>query len=140
MNTPRLCRGAGIASSSNVFLYLLYWYFYIVYFVCDSASEFGAMGSTSFLGFSCPHLLLVFVNLLFLGTCIIFFSQALGPSQGLSYFIFNNVKTTTTYINRHAGTPFRQKQNKTFFICSNNRAIDSNATFIVVSHIQRIGR
>ena len=25
---------------------------YIVYLVCDSASEFGAMGSTSFLGFS----------------------------------------------------------------------------------------
>ena len=23
---------------------------YVVYFVCDSASEFGAMGSTSFLG------------------------------------------------------------------------------------------
>ena len=35
------------------------------------------MGSTSFLGFSCPYLLLVFLNLLFLGTCIIFFSQVL---------------------------------------------------------------
>ena len=34
-------------------------------------------GSTSFLGFSYPNLLLVFLNLLFLGTCIIFFSQAL---------------------------------------------------------------
>ena len=31
-----------------------------MYFVCDSASEFGAMGSTSFLGFSYPNLLLVF--------------------------------------------------------------------------------
>ena len=31
-----------------------------VYFVCDSASEFGAKGSTSFLGFSYPNLLLVF--------------------------------------------------------------------------------
>ena len=30
------------------------------------------MGSTSFLGFSYPNLLLVFLNLLFLGTCIIF--------------------------------------------------------------------
>ena len=35
------------------------------------------MGSTSFLGFSYPSLLLVFLNLLFLGTCIIFFSQVL---------------------------------------------------------------
>ena len=34
---------------------------YVAYFVCDSASEFGAMGSTSFLGvFSYPNLLLVF--------------------------------------------------------------------------------
>ena len=42
------------------------------------------MGSTSFLGFSYPNLLLVFLNLLFLGTCIIFFSQ--GLSLGLFYF------------------------------------------------------
>ena len=49
MNTPRLRRGEGIASSSNLYFYV-YWYSYIVYFVCDSASEFGAMGSTSFLG------------------------------------------------------------------------------------------
>ena len=73
MKTPRLRRGGGIASSSNLVFYL-YWYSYIVYFVCDSASEFEAMGSTSFLGSSCPNLLLVFLNfLLFLGTCIIFF-------------------------------------------------------------------
>ena len=59
MNTPRLRRGGRIASSS--FILYLYWYSYIiVYFVCDSASEFGAMGSTSFLGFSYPNLLLVF--------------------------------------------------------------------------------
>ena len=57
-----------------VFLYTIH---YIVYFVYDSASEFGAMGSTSFLGFSYPNLLLVFLNLLFLGTCIILFSQVL---------------------------------------------------------------
>ena len=71
MNTPRLRRGRGIASSSFiVFLTCTrYWYSYIVYFVCDSASEFGAMGSTSFLGFSYPNLLLIFRNLLFLGTC-----------------------------------------------------------------------
>ena len=41
------------------------------------------MGSTSFLGFSYPNLLLVFLNLLFLGTCIIFLSQVLGLSLGL---------------------------------------------------------
>ena len=54
-------------------------------FVCDTASEIGAMGSTLFLGFSCTNLLLVFLNLLFLGTCIIFFSQVLGLSLGLFY-------------------------------------------------------
>ena len=58
MNTPQLRRGRGIASSS--FIFYLYWYSYIVYFVCDSASEFGAMGSISFLGFSYSDLLLVF--------------------------------------------------------------------------------
>ena len=84
MNTPRLRRGRGIASSS--FVFYLYWYSFIGYFVCDSASEFGAMGSTSFLGFSYPNLLLVFLNLLFLGTCIICFSQVLGLSLGLFYF------------------------------------------------------
>ena len=84
MNTPRLRRGGGIASSS--FVFYLYGYSYIGYFVCDSASEFGAMGSTSFLEFSYPNLLLVFLNLLFLGTCIIFLSQVLGLSLGLSYF------------------------------------------------------
>ena len=43
------------------------------------------MGSTSFLGFSYPNLLLIFLNLLFLGTCIIFFSQVLRLSLGLFY-------------------------------------------------------
>ena len=66
MNTPRLYL---------VFLYSI--------FCCDSASEFGAMGSTSFLGFSCPNLLLVFLNLLFLGTCIICFSLVLGLGYSL---------------------------------------------------------
>ena len=36
------------------FIFNLYWYSYIVYSVCDSASEFGAMGSTSFLGVFLP--------------------------------------------------------------------------------------
>ena len=77
-----------IASSSFVF-YLLYGYSYIGYFVCDSASEFGAMGSTSFLGFSYPNLLLVFLNLLFLGICIIFFVASVGTFFVLFYFILH---------------------------------------------------
>ena len=86
MNTPRLRGGGGIASSS--FVFYLYWYSYIGYFVCYSASEFGAMGSTSFLGFSYPNLLLVFLNLLFLGTCIIFLSQVLGLSLGIYFYFY----------------------------------------------------
>ena len=43
-----------LGTSSFILFFYLYWYSYIVYFVCDSASEFGAMGSTSFLGFSSP--------------------------------------------------------------------------------------
>ena len=87
MNTPRLRRGVGIAPSSNLVFYL-YWYSYIVYFACDSAFEFGAMRFTPFLGFSCPNLLIVFLNLLFLGTCIIFFRKCWDFSLGLLYFIF----------------------------------------------------
>ena len=51
------------------------------------------MGSTSFLGFSCPNLLLVFLNLLVLErTCYIFF-PSVGTFSGslkkiLFYFIF----------------------------------------------------
>ena len=43
-----------LGTSSFILFFYLYWYSYILYFVCDSASEFGAMGSTSFLGFSSP--------------------------------------------------------------------------------------
>ena len=57
--------GGGIASSAFILFLHLYRYSYIVYFVYDSASEFRAMGSTSFLGFSYPNLLFVFLNLLF---------------------------------------------------------------------------
>ena len=59
-------RGRGIASSSFILFFdLLYWYYpYRVYFVCAPASEFGTMGSTSFLGFSYPNLLLVFLKIL----------------------------------------------------------------------------
>ena len=48
------------------------------------------MGSTSFLGFSCPNLLLVFLNLLFLGTCIIFFFASVGTFSG-SFLLYISV-------------------------------------------------
>ena len=55
MITPRLRRGGG---DSFLFVYFIFTCIgipiYIVYFVCDSASEFGAMGSTSFLGVFLP--------------------------------------------------------------------------------------
>ena len=55
MNTPRLRRGGGIASSSFIlFFTCIGTPIYVVYFVCDSASEFGALGSTSFLGVFLP--------------------------------------------------------------------------------------
>ena len=47
------------------------------------------MSSTSFLGFF--YLLLVFLNLLFLGTCIIFFSQVLGLSRDLFFYRYFSV-------------------------------------------------
>ena len=75
-----------IASSSFILFFSLSWYSYIVYFVCDSASEFGAMGSTSFLGFSYPNLLLVFLNQLLLGTGIIFYAQVLGLPLAFLFF------------------------------------------------------
>ena len=82
-------RGGGIASSSFILIfYLLYWYYsYIVYFVCAPASEFGAMGSTSFWGFSYPNLLLVFLNLLFFRNLYhIFLAASVGTLSGSFLF------------------------------------------------------
>ena len=69
-------------------MFHLYWYSYIqVYFVCDSASDLGAMGSTSFLGFSYPNLLLVFSEpVIFRNLYHIFL--AMGLSLGLFFFFF----------------------------------------------------
>ena len=50
VNLFNFSKGGGITSSPFIIFIYLYWYSYIVYFVCDSASEFGAMGSTSFFG------------------------------------------------------------------------------------------
>ena len=48
-------------NSNNTFYFFFFFFFtcigipiYVGYFVCDSASEFGAMGSTSFLGVFLP--------------------------------------------------------------------------------------
>ena len=46
------------------------------------------MGSTSFWGFSCPNLVLVFLNLLFLGTCYIFLRKC-WDFLCVFYFIFS---------------------------------------------------
>ena len=47
--------GGGIASSSFILFFTCIGIpIYVVYFVCDSASEFGAMGSTSFFGVFLP--------------------------------------------------------------------------------------
>ena len=71
------------------FFYLLYWYSYIVYFVCAPASEFGAMGSTPFLEFSYPNLLIVFLNLLFFRNLYhIFLPASVGTLSG-SFFILS---------------------------------------------------
>ena len=50
--------GGGDSFLFIYFIFYLYWYSYIVYFVCDSASEFGAMGSTfsvPYFGLACDH-------------------------------------------------------------------------------------
>ena len=75
VNLFNFSKGGGIASSAFILFFHLYRYscILIVYFVCDSASEFGAMSSASFLGFSYPNLLLVFLNLLFFRNLFIYF-------------------------------------------------------------------
>ena len=82
-------RGGRIASSSFIlFFYLLYCYYsYIVYLVCAPASEFGTMGSTLFLGFSYPNLLIVFLNLLFFRNLYhIFLAASVGTLSGSFLF------------------------------------------------------
>ena len=57
---------------------------------CDSASEFGAMGSTSFLGFSYPNLLLVFSEPVIFRNLYHTFLASVGTFSGpfLFYFYF----------------------------------------------------
>ena len=63
----------------------------VVYFVCGSASEFGAMGSTSFLGFSYPNLLLVFSEHVIFRNLYHIFLASVGTFSGsfLFYFYFS---------------------------------------------------
>ena len=71
-------RGGGIASSSFILFLpvLVFLYTYYILFVTQLPSlERWAL--LPFFGFSYPNLLLVFLNLLFLGTCTICFSQVL---------------------------------------------------------------
>ena len=87
MKTPRLRRGGGIASSSSLVIFVLVllsrkFYLWLSFRV-------GAMGTTSFLGFSCPNLLLVFLNLLFLGSFYIFFRKYWDFLWVFFYFIFS---------------------------------------------------
>ena len=84
VNFFNFSKGEGIASSSFILFFYLYWYSYILYFVCDSASEFGAMGSTSFLGFSSPIYILILVNLFN-------FFKGGGDSFLVIYFILSPV-------------------------------------------------
>ena len=60
-------------------MFYLACYSYIAYFVCDSASEFEGTGSTSFLGFFYPNLLLVFLEKRFFALK----SKKEMPSKGL---------------------------------------------------------
>ena len=78
-----------VSSSFILFFYLLYWYYsYKVYFVCAPASEFGAIGSTPFLGFSNPNLLIVFLNLFFFRNLYHnFLAASVGTLSG-SFFLF----------------------------------------------------
>ena len=79
MNTPRLRRGGGGVASSSFIIFLPVLVFlstsYILFVTQLPSLERWAL--LPFLGFSYPNLLLVFLNLLFLGTCIICFSQVL---------------------------------------------------------------
>ena len=78
MNTPRLRRGGGIASSSFILFFTCIGIpIYVVFLFVTQLPSLERWALLPFLGFSYPNLLLVFLNLLFLGTCIICFSQVL---------------------------------------------------------------
>ena len=73
------------------FLFIYYLPLLVVYFVCDSASDFGAMGSTSFLGFSYPNLLLVFSEPVIFRSLYHIFPASVGTFSAsfLFYFYFS---------------------------------------------------
>ena len=80
--------GGGIASSSFILFFTCIGIpIYVAYFVCDSASEFGAIGSTSFLECSYPNLLLVFSEPVIFRNLYDMFFASVGLCLGLFYFI-----------------------------------------------------
>ena len=54
--------------------------------------------SDGLLGFSCPNLLLVFLNLIFLGTSVSYFFPSVGTFSGSFLFIFSVLYFRTTAI------------------------------------------
>ena len=68
MNTPRLRRGARIAASSSLFLFVVV---LCSIFCLRLNFRVGAMGSTCFLRFSCRNLIFVFLNLLHISSRVL---------------------------------------------------------------------
>ena len=83
MNTPRLRRGGGIASSS--FIFHLYWCSYIVYCILfvTQLPSLERWALLPFWGFSYPNFLLVFYEPVIFRNLYHIFSQVLGLSLGL---------------------------------------------------------
>ena len=89
MNTPRLRRGGGIASSSNLVFYPSAMVFLYSIFCLRLSFRVWSDGLYFFWGVSCSNLLLVFSELLVIFRNLFhIFSQVLGLSLGLFYFIF----------------------------------------------------
>ena len=72
-----------------IIFFYLYWYSYIrrIFLFVTQLPSLERWALLPFLGFSYPNLLLVFLNLLLLGTCIICFFASVGLSLGLFNFI-----------------------------------------------------
>ena len=106
-----------IASSSFILLFHLYWYSYIIVcFVCDSASEFGGMDSTSIWGFSYPNLLVVFLNLLFFRNLFIYFICYLYWYSSIVYFVCDSKHAVGTAGIRRKNICAKRRESGSFLI------------------------
>ena len=85
LTTSRI--GNNLTRLIHTLLYVMTIHTCIVYFGCDSASEFGAMGSTPFWGFSYPNLLLVFSEVVICRNLHHIFLASVGTFSGSFYFI-----------------------------------------------------